>query len=112
MANFFDAVSDFFKGKFSVTVYLFRIEITEWIFRLHYVWTSWLLMIFVFLLCWTEWVGGHIKCLPIQEDTSNDPVIPTKVLNTYCYVTSTFTVSIGTQAGVQSAESSFCILFL
>ena len=94
MATFYESLGNWFKGKLSVSVLVLRLHTTEWIFRLHYIWTTWLLLIFVSMLCWKEWIGGHIKCLPIEEDTANVAVIPIKVINSFCYVSSTFSVSL------------------
>jgi len=71
-----------------------KVTIDEWSFRLHYRVTALLLFVFSALICMKEYLGDHIKCVHMQEDDGDDPVIPLKVLETYCFITTTFTVRI------------------
>lgn len=60
------------------------------IFRLHYRITTLLLIVMVMLVGSQELIGEHIKCIaPGDESTSEDFE---KILNRYCFATTTFTV--------------------
>ncbi|OXA64611.1 innexin inx2 [Folsomia candida] len=69
-----------------------KIRIDDWTFRLHYRLTALLCILFSALVCMKEYIGDHIKCVHMQEDEGTDPIIPKKVLETYCFITTTFTV--------------------
>jgi len=69
-----------------------RVKIEEWSFRLHFRVTPALLFLFSALLCVRQYIGEHIKCQPNHDDEANDPAIPRKVIETYCFIQTTFTV--------------------
>nr|CAH0102515.1 unnamed protein product [Daphnia galeata] len=55
------------------------------IFRLHYIFTTVLLIAFSLLVTATQYVGNPIQCI-------NDNDIPIHVINTYCWISTTFTI--------------------
>jgi len=68
-----------------------KVEIDEWSFRVHYRLTCLILFLFCGLVCMKEYIGDHIKCLSMSQEVE-DPIIPRKVMETYCFITTTFTV--------------------
>lgn len=55
------------------------------VFRLHYIFTTVLLIAFSLLVTATQYVGNPIQCI-------NDNDIPIHVINTYCWISTTFTI--------------------
>lgn len=76
MYNLLSSLKDYFKIRDITTDFL--------IFRLHYQFTVALLVAFSIIITATQYVGNPIDC--ITDD------IPTHVINTYCWIMSTFTL--------------------
>lgn len=55
------------------------------VFKLHYRLTTLFLMIATVLVSSRQYIGEHIHCV-------NDHGVPTHVMNTFCFFTTTFTV--------------------
>lgn len=55
------------------------------VFRLHYIFTTVMLIAFSLLVTATQYVGNPIQCI-------NDNDIPVHVINTYCWISTTFTI--------------------
>ena len=85
--SFLPLVADLFVKKKS------PVQIEDSWCRLHYRTTVLILFLFAGLTCLTDYFGAPIKCTQLQEDTNNEPVIPSQVLNNYCFISTTFTVS-------------------
>lgn len=56
-------------------------------FRLHYRYTTAILLVSTILVCSRQYIGEHIAC--VSEEKS----VPVKVMNTFCFFTATFTVN-------------------
>lgn len=63
-----------------------NVKIDTAVFKLHYRFTFVLLVACSILVTSRQYVGEHINC--IQDSAA----IPTRVLNTYCFISATFTV--------------------
>lgn len=61
-----------------------KVSIDNVIFKLHYRLTFLLLLVFTILVTSRQYIGEHIKCIT--------NTIPEHVVNTFCFVTTTFTV--------------------
>lgn len=61
------------------------VDIDNFGFRLHYRITFWILMVSTILVTSRQYIGEHIRCIV-------DASIPTNVVETYCFFTSTYTV--------------------
>ena len=68
-----------------------KAEIDSPFFKLHYRTTSTILFISCLLVCCNDLIGSTISCI-------NDSV-PGNVLNTYCWIMSTFTIPCKSSAG-------------
>ena len=55
------------------------------VFRLHYQFTTGLLALFILILTATQFIGNPIDCI-------NDGDIDTHIINSYCWIMSTFTM--------------------
>lgn len=69
-----------------------KVRIDEWTFRIHYRTTTLLLFLFSALLSLREYLGDHIKCVQNDEDLDY-PDVPKNVLESFCFISTTFTVS-------------------
>lgn len=63
-----------------------NVKIDTAVFKLHYRFTFVLLLACCILVTLRQYVGEHINC--IQDSAA----IPTRVLNTYCFISATFTL--------------------
>ncbi|XP_077561367.1 innexin shaking-B-like [Haemaphysalis longicornis] len=63
-----------------------HVHIDNCVFRLHWLVTSSLLVVFSLLVSARQYVGESIECVPPTSD------FPMEVLNTYCWIHSTFTM--------------------
>ncbi|KAJ9579849.1 hypothetical protein L9F63_004499 [Diploptera punctata] len=61
------------------------VAIDNLIFKLHYQWTALLLLLSSTLVTLQHYFGNHIDCL-------TDSGVPTKVINTFCFFKTTFTI--------------------
>ncbi len=77
MYNFFAGLKDYFKRQ--------EITIDGPIFRIHCIFTSVLLLGLSTISTWYQFIGPPIRCI------TGDGV-PTHVINTYCWIMSTFTM--------------------
>lgn len=62
----------------------YRVIIDNLAFRLHYRWTFIILLVATILVCSQQYIGEHINCITGS--------LPSRVVNTFCFFTSTFTV--------------------
>uniref|UniRef100_A0A0K8RDF6 Innexin n=1 Tax=Ixodes ricinus TaxID=34613 RepID=A0A0K8RDF6_IXORI len=62
------------------------IQIDNCVFRLHWLVTSSVLVVFSLVVTARQYVGDPIECVPPTSD------FPMEVLNTYCWIHSTFTI--------------------
>lgn len=76
MYNLLSGLKDYFKRQ--------EIIIDNPIFRIHCTFTTVLLITFSMIITWTQFVGQPIRC--IVEG------VPTHVVNTYCWIMTTFTM--------------------
>lgn len=60
-------------------------SIDNFVFKLHYRATVAIFFVFTILVTSRQYIGEHIRCL-------SDSGVSEKVMNTYCFFTSTFTV--------------------
>ena len=77
MYNILAGLKDYFRRQEIVT--------DNMIFRLHYIFTTVLLITFSLLVTATQYVGSPIQCI-------NDNDVPIHVINTYCWISTTFTI--------------------
>ena len=76
----------FSKLKAAIKLKSTNVKIDTAVFKLHYRFTFVLLVACSILVTSRQYVGEHINC--IQDSAA----IPTRVLNTYCFISATFSV--------------------
>ena len=77
MYNILAGLKDYFRRQEIVT--------DNVVFRLHYIFTTVLLIAFSLLVTASQYVGNPIQCI-------NDNDVPIHVINTYCWISTTFTI--------------------
>ncbi len=77
MYNILGSLKDYFRHQEIVT--------DNAVFRLHYIFTTVLLIAFSLLVTASQYVGNPIQCI-------NDNDVPINVINTYCWISTTFTI--------------------
>ncbi|CAH1127039.1 unnamed protein product [Ceutorhynchus assimilis] len=80
MLKTFEGVVPFVK-RLSAQTY----NIDNWVFKLHYRFTFFVFIISTILVCSRQYIGEHIHCIADQG-------VPERVMNTYCFFTTTFTL--------------------
>ena len=81
MLGLFDVIKDQLKPKFG------SICIDNWVFKLHYRATCIIFFIATILVTSREYIGEHIKCITDMSSPGFE-----KVIETFCFFTTTFTV--------------------
>jgi len=66
-----------------------KVKIDSNVSVLHYRITTILLLVFCALVSSQQYFGDPIQC--IQDASGDDAAIPSHVLNTFCFITSTYT---------------------
>jgi len=72
------------------------------VFRLHYIFTTVMLIAFSLLVTASQYVGNPIQCI-------NDNDVPIHVINTYCWISTTFTIpsSFMREVGVEVPQPGY-----
>lgn len=82
-------LSSFESIKKNFQIKLPEVRIDNIVFRLHYRYTTWILLAATILVSSRQYIGEHIQCISENKDKA---AIPQKVMNTFCFFTASFTI--------------------
>ncbi|PRD29257.1 UNVERIFIED_CONTAM: shakB [Trichonephila clavipes] len=77
-----------------------RTHIDNEVFRLHYTFTVLVLLSFCIVVTTKQYVGDPIDCI-------HGPDIPSNIINTYCWIHTTYTIP---SAYFKKSRSKYCII--